>query len=163
GELAGSIDLNHVSFRYQVDSPLVLDDVSLRIAAGEFVAIVGPSGSGKSTLIRLLLGLEVPEQGSIVYDGRDLAQLDVQEVGRRTGAVTQNGKIRSGSIYWNIVGESRRTLDEAWEAARMSGFSEDIEEMPMGMHTVLQAGGPTLSGGQRQRLMIARAIVNRPR
>src|SRR5262249_49801864 len=82
GELSGAIDIEHVCFRYHEDGPLVLNDVSLHINPGEYIALVGPSGSGKSTLTRLLLGLETPESGSIYYDGRDLAQLDVQKLRR---------------------------------------------------------------------------------
>ena len=163
GELAGRIDVDHVSFRYQADGPLVLDDVSVHARPGEYIALVGPSGSGKSTLVRLLLGLEVAERGSINFDGRDISRLDVQKLRRKIGVVMQTGKIREGSLLQNIVGAWPLTIDDAWEAARQAGLEDDLREMPMGMHTVVQQGGPTLSGGQRQRLMIARAIVNRPR
>ena len=163
GELNGHIEISHVSFRYQEDGPLILDDVSIEVPTGNYIALVGPSGSGKSTLLRLMLGLEKPESGALYFDGRDLAQLDVQQLRLRIGVVVQNGKIRQGSIYDNIVGAQPLSVDEAWEAARMAGFDEDVREMPMGMHTVLQQGGGSLSGGQRQRLMIARAVVSRPR
>jgi ATP-binding cassette subfamily C protein len=163
GELTGHIEVSHVSFRYASDGPLILDDVSVEIPAGKFVALVGPSGCGKSTLLRLMLGLETAESGAIYYDGRDVAHIDVQRLRRKIGVVVQNGKIRQGSIFENIVGSQPLSLDDAWEAARMAGLEEDVERMPMGMHTVLQQGGGQLSGGQRQRLMIARAIVNRPR
>jgi ATP-binding cassette subfamily C protein len=111
----------------------------------------------------MLLGLERPETGSVYYDDKDLALLDVQKLRRRIGVVMQNNKIRAGSLFQNIVGGSGLTLDDAWEAARMAGLEADINQMPMGMHTVLQQGGSTLSGGQRQRLLIARAIATRPR
>jgi ABC-type bacteriocin/lantibiotic exporter with double-glycine peptidase domain len=137
--------------------------VSLDISPGEFIAVVGPSGSGKSTLLRLLLGMETPAAGSISYDGRELSQLDVQKLRRRIGVVVQNGTIRAGSIFDNIVGVSKLTQEDAWEAARMAGLEDDLRQMPMGLHTVLQQGGTTLSGGQRQRLLIARAIVTRPK
>jgi len=163
GELAGEIEVGRVTFRYHEDGPTILSDISLRVEPGEYVAIVGPSGSGKSTLLRLLLGLETPETGSVYYDGRDLALLDVQRLRRRIGVVTQNGTIRTGSIFSNIAGSLPLREGDAWEAARMAGFDEDIRQMPMGMHTVVQQGGGTLSGGQRQRLIIARAIVSRPR
>jgi ABC-type bacteriocin/lantibiotic exporter with double-glycine peptidase domain len=163
GVLAGDIELEHLVFRYQADGPPVLRDVTIRIRAGEFVAFVGPSGSGKSTLLRLLLGFEVPEAGAVYYDGQELAGLDIQSVRRQIGVVLQNGRLMSGDIFTNITGSSPATLDDAWEAARMAGFDEDIKSMPMGMHTVVSEGGGTLSGGQRQRLMIARAIVQRPR
>ncbi|MSU36752.1 MAG: NHLP bacteriocin export ABC transporter permease/ATPase subunit [Pedosphaera sp.] len=163
GDLTGQIEFSHVSFRYAKDGPLILRDVSFQIAAGEFVAIVGPSGSGKSTLFRLLLGFESPESGTIYYDGMDLAVLDIQLVRKRLGVVLQNGKLAPGDIFQNIVGFSPRTLDDAWDAACKAGLDEDIDQMPMGMHTVLSEGAGTLSGGQRQRLMIARAIVGKPR
>ncbi len=163
GEVSGLIEVSHVTFRYQQDGPTILNDVSLRIEPGEYVALVGPSGSGKSTLLRMLLGLDVPETGSVYYDGRDLQLLDVQKLRRKIGVVSQNATIRSGSVFANIVGSLPLTLDDAWEAARMAGLDEDVKGMPMGMNTVLQQGGGTLSGGQRQRLIIARAIVARPR
>jgi len=163
GQITGRIEFNHVNFRYKPGDPLVLHDLSLQISPGEFVAVVGPSGSGKSTLTRLLLGFEKPESGTVLLDGLDLAGLDIQMVRRQFGVVLQGGKLMPGDIFRNIVGNSMLTLEDAWEAARLSGLEEDIREMPMGMHTVLGEGSSTLSGGQRQRLMIARAIVTRPR
>ncbi|HEX2188174.1 MAG TPA: NHLP bacteriocin export ABC transporter permease/ATPase subunit [Longimicrobiaceae bacterium] len=163
GELTGAVELQHVSFRYGADGPPVLRDVSLRVRPGEFVAFVGPSGSGKSTLLRLLLGFEAPEAGSVSYDEQDLAGLDVQAVRRQMGTVLQDGTLLSGSVFDNIVGAAAASQDDAWEAARMAGLDEDIRQMPMGMHTYIGDGGKTLSGGQRQRLMIARALLNRPR
>jgi ABC-type bacteriocin/lantibiotic exporter with double-glycine peptidase domain len=152
-----------VTFRYATDGPPVLEKVSFRARPGAFVALVGPSGSGKSTMLRLLLGFETPESGSVHLDAQDLAALDLQAVRRQMGVVLQAGKLSAGSIYQNIVGSSPYTLDDAWEAARSSGFDEDIRQMPMGMHTMVMEGGSGLSGGQRQRLMIARAIVAKPR
>lgn len=163
GELSGAIDVDHVSFRYAENGPPVLDDISIRIRPGELVALVGPSGSGKSTLLRLLLGFERPSSGTILYDGRDLGSLDVRSVRRQIGTVLQNGRLLSGDIFRNIVGSSTLTLEDAWTAARMAGFDDDIRQMPMQMHTVISEGGGTLSGGQRQRLLIARALVSRPR
>ena len=163
GELSGEIELSHVSFRYHNDGPLVLDDVSLEARPGEFVAIVGPSGAGKSSVLRLLLGFETPENGSVYYDHQHLATLDVQSVRRQIGVVLQNAQVLPGSIFENIVGSSPLTLEDASEAAKMAGLDEDVEQMPMGMHTFIMEGGGTLSGGQRQRLLIARAVVGRPR
>ncbi len=163
GDLSGLIEVNHVSFRYRPDTPLVLRDVSLRIPAGKFVAIVGPSGSGKSTLFRLLLGFEAPESGSIYFDHQDLMRLDIQAVRRQIGVVLQSGRLLGASIYQNIIGSAPLSIDDAWEAARMAGLEADIKAMPMGMHTVIAEGGGGLSGGQRQRLMIARAFVRKPR
>jgi len=163
GRITGDIEVSQVSFRYDVDGPLVLDNVSLNVKPGEFLAIVGSSGSGKSTLLRLLLGFERPEAGTIFYDRQDLTLLDIREVRRQIGVVLQNGSIMPGSIFRNIVGSANLSLDDAWEAARMAGLNQDIAEMPMGMLTMISFGGGTLSGGQRQRLMIARAVVRKPR
>ncbi|NIS83196.1 MAG: NHLP bacteriocin export ABC transporter permease/ATPase subunit, partial [Anaerolineales bacterium] len=164
GDLIGEIEVNHVSFRYREDGPLILEDVSIRIQAGEFVAFVGPSGSGKSTLLRLLMGFETPESGGIFYDGQDLCGLDLRAVRQQIGVVLQSAKIMSGDIFTNIVGASPyMTVDDAWEAARMTGLDDDIKLMPMGMNTVVSEYGSNLSGGQRQRLLIARAIINKPR
>jgi ABC-type bacteriocin/lantibiotic exporter with double-glycine peptidase domain len=142
---------------------LVLDDVSLRIQTGQFIALVGPSGSGKSTLFRLLMGFETPTAGAIYYGNLSLTTLNPHSVRQQLGVVLQNGKLMPGDILTNIIGVSNLTTDDAWEAARMAGLAEDIEAMPMGMHTVVGMGGTTFSGGQKQRLLIARAIVRKPR
>jgi NHLM bacteriocin system ABC transporter ATP-binding protein len=163
GELTGEIDFSHVSFRYRGDAPLVLDDVSFRVRPGEFVALVGPTGCGKSTILRLLLGFETPESGSVLYDGQSLEQVDITAVRRQCGVVLQNGALLAGDIRTNILGNSNYTVDDAWEAAKMAGVDHDIAAMPMGMQTMLPDGANTLSGGQRQRIMIARALVSRPR
>ncbi|MES2295980.1 MAG: NHLP bacteriocin export ABC transporter permease/ATPase subunit [Pseudomonadota bacterium] len=164
GKLQGAIEVSRLSFSYSADGPLILDDVSLKIEAGEFVALVGSSGSGKSTLLRLLLGFEVPGAGAIYYDQQDMARVDLPALRRQLGVVLQNGQLLSGDIFSNIVGASATlTIDDAWDAATQADIADDIRAMPMGMHTVVSDGGGTLSGGQRQRLLIARAIVNRPR
>ncbi|MEA5461132.1 NHLP bacteriocin export ABC transporter permease/ATPase subunit [Arcicella sp. LKC2W] len=163
GELAGEIEMNSVSFRYKEGLPLVLNNVTFKVKPGEMVAFVGASGSGKSTIMRLLLGFEQAEAGSIYYDGDAYESMNKELVRRQIGVVLQNGALMSGSIYQNIVGNSELTLDDAWEAARMAGMEEDIKHMPMEMHTVISEGAGTFSGGQRQRLMIARAIAHKPR
>ncbi len=164
GQLRGRIEVSNVTFRYKPDDPPVLDSISLHADPGEFIALVGPSGSGKSTMLRILLGFERPESGSVAFDGFDTESLDVQSVRRQIGVVLQDGALMPGDIFTNIIGSSiELTLDDAWEAARMAGLDKDIEAMPMGMHTVIPEGGGALSGGQKQRLMIARALVNRPR
>ncbi|MGW7368720.1 NHLP bacteriocin export ABC transporter permease/ATPase subunit [Streptomyces sp. NPDC054841] len=162
GELSGAIEARKVSFRYADDGPLVLDDVSLTVRPGEFVAIVGPSGCGKTTLLRLLIGFDKPASGSVLYDGQDLAALDQAAVRRQCGVVLQNAQPFTGSILDCICGAEPFTQEEAWEAAEMAGLAEDIRRMPMGMQTMI-AGGGAISGGQRQRLMIAQALVRRPR
>lgn len=163
GELTGRIEVSHLTFRYQEDGPAVLDDVSLEAAPGEFIALVGPSGAGKSTLLRVLLGFEAPDSSSVYYDGHDLAAIDVTAVRRQTGVVLQSSRLTAGDIFSNIVGAGAYSLEDAWAAARMAGIEGDIRAMPMGLHTVVAEGGGTLSGGQQQRLLIARALVSRPR
>jgi ATP-binding cassette subfamily C protein len=165
-ELLGALALNHVSFRYpgQAQGTKVLDDVSLQVRPGEFVALVGHSGSGKSTLVRLLLGFETPDSGTVTYDGRELATLDLREVRRQIGVVLQDAELLPSDIFSNIVGFAPSlTLEDAWLAARLAGLEDDIRAMPMGMHTLVGEGGGNLSGGQRQRLLIARAIARRPK
>ena len=163
GELRGAIRIEAATFRYEKDGPQVLDRVSLAVAPGECVAIVGASGSGKSTIIRLLLGFEAPETGQVLFDDQDLATLDVAAVRRQIGVVLQSSRLSQGSIYENIAGGAALTLDEARSAAVAAGLADDLEDMPMGLHTVLSDEGANLSGGQRQRLLIARAIARRPR
>ncbi|GAB1544457.1 NHLP bacteriocin export ABC transporter permease/ATPase subunit [Scytonema sp. NUACC21] len=163
GRLSGRVVVEHVVFRYRNDGPPILDNVSLRAEPGEFIALVGTSGSGKSTLFRLLLGFETPESGSIYYDGQELTGLDVHAVRRQMGVVLQNSRLMSASIFENIASGANVTTDEAWEAVRMAGFADDIQAMPMGMHTVVSEGGGNLSGGQQQRMLIARALVLKPR
>jgi NHLM bacteriocin system ABC transporter ATP-binding protein len=164
GELSGTLELSRVSFRYLASGPPVLDDVTIRVAQGEYVALVGPSGSGKSTIFRLLLGFEQPESGAIFFDGKAVDTLDVSGVRRQIGVVLQNSRLMTGSIYENICGGAiQLPMNEVWEAARLAGLDADIRAMPMGMHTAISEGVSTLSGGQRQRLMIARALIRRPR
>ena len=162
--LSGGIELNNVQFRYNDSMPYVIDNLSLKVRPGEYVAIVGATGCGKSTLMRLLLGFELPEKGAVYYDGKDLAKIDLKSLRRRIGVVLQDGKLFSGDIFSNIVISAPwLTLDDAWEAAEMSGIAADIRRMPMGMHTVISEGGGGISGGQRQRLLVARAIAPKPK
>ena len=163
GQLTGKIDVTNAAFRYSPDAPPALGGVSLQAAAGEFIAIVGPSGSGKSTLTRLLLGLDQPMQGTIQYDGQDLRHLDTELVRRQIGVVLQNGKLFPGTLFENIIGNFEGTIDDAWEAARQAGIADDIRAMPMGMHTIVTEASAAFSGGQIQRIIIARALVGKPR
>lgn len=163
GPLRGGLSLTNVAFRYVPTGTPTLDDISFEVRPGQFVAIVGPSGSGKSTLMRLLLGFERPEAGTVCYDGRDLASLDLGAIRRQIGTVLQSSRLIPGSIYENITAGRIITPDEAWDAARAVGIAADIAAMPMQMQTYLGASGGGLSGGQRQRLVIARAIATAPR
>lgn len=163
GVVRGLVEADRISYRYTAQGPLILDNVSIAIQPGQYVAIVGPSGCGKSTLLRLLLGFEQPRSGAIYYDGQDLAGLDLGALRRQIGVVLQNGRISGGTIFENIQAGSLLTREEALEAAGLAALDQDIEEMPMGLHTVLAEGGGTLSGGQRQRLLIARALAHKPK
>lgn len=162
--IKGHIELRNIVFRYSPELLPALNNISMEVQPGEFVAVVGPSGSGKSTLLRLLLGFDSPEQGSVLYDGADIRDMEIRSLRRQIGAVLQSGKVMSGNILKNILGASSNLTErDAWEAAEMAGFDNDIREMPMGMQTIVAEGGGTLSGGQRQRLLIARALVRKPR
>lgn len=162
--LSGSIELNHVSFRYSETTPLIIDDLSLKISSGQYVAIVGSTGCGKSTLMRLLLGFEKPQKGAIYYDGKDMDTIDLRSLRRKIGSVMQNGGLLSGDIFANItISAPWLTLDDAWAAAEIAGMADDIRRMPMGMFTLISEGQGGISGGQKQRLMIARAVAPKPR
>ncbi len=161
GPITGTIEFRNVVFRYAPDSPIVLDRLSFTIAPGEFVAVVGPSGSGKSTAVRLILGFESPEDGQILVDGRDLAELDLDLVRGQMGVVIQNGQITRTSILNNILGAVGGTEADAWKAAAEANLDEDIAAMPMKMQTMVDP--QIISGGQAQRILLARALVRRPR
>ena len=162
--VTGNIEINHISFRYEENAPYVLDDLNLKIKAGEYVAIVGRTGCGKSTLVRLMLGFEKPEKGSVFYDQHDLSAIDPRSLRKQIGVVMQSGQLFQGDIFSNItISAPQLTLNEAWEAAEMAGLAQDIRDMPMGMHTMISEGQGGISGGQKQRLMIARAIAPKPK
>ncbi len=162
--VSGALELTNVSFRYDEDMPYVLDNFSLKIRPGQYVAIVGRTGCGKTTLMRLLLGFETPSRGAVYYDGKDLTTLDMKSLRRKIGVVLQDGRLFAGDIFSNItISAPWLTMEDAWEAARMAGIDEDIRNMPMEMHTYISEGSGGISGGQRQRLMIARAIAPKPK
>lgn len=162
--LSGGIELNNVSFRYNENMPLIVDNLSLKIRPGQYVALVGATGCGKSTLMRLMLGFETPQKGAVYFDGKDLSSIDLKSLRRKIGVVMQNGKLFSGDVFSNItISAPWLTLNDAWEAAELAGIAEDIRRMPMGMHTIISEGSGGVSGGQRQRLMIARAIAPKPK
>ena len=162
--LSGKIELNNVCFRYSEDSPYIIQNLSLKIRAGEYVAIVGQSGCGKSTLIRLLLGFETPEKGAVYYDGKDLNKLEMSSLRKEIGIVLQESGLFRGDLFSNItISDPTLSLDDAWDAAEKAGIADDIRAMPMGMHTYISEGQGGISGGQRQRIMIARAIAPHPK
>jgi ABC-type bacteriocin/lantibiotic exporter with double-glycine peptidase domain len=158
--LRGGIEFSHVSFSYGATP--VLTNLSLRIAPGEHVAIVGPSGCGKSTVLRLILGLDRPRSGTIYVDGQDQALLDTRVIRRQMGAVMQASVLFPGTIFENIRAATDISLDEAWDVARLADIADDIEALPMGLHTRVTEGLGNLSGGQVQRLLLARALAGRP-
>ena len=162
--LSGSVEMDHVSFRYAEDEPYILNDLSLKIRPGEYVALVGRTGCGKSTLVRLLLGFEKPEKGAVFYDGRNIEKLDLPSLRRKIGTVTQDAGLFQGDIFSNIViSAPELSQKDAWEAAEAAGIADDIRAMPMGMNTIIAEGQGGISGGQRQRIMIARAIAPKPK
>ncbi|MEA5449682.1 NHLP bacteriocin export ABC transporter permease/ATPase subunit [Leptolyngbya sp. CCNP1308] len=163
GQLSGALSMDRVTFRYSDEGPVILDDVSFEAKPGEFIALVGPSGSGKSTAMRLLLGFDVPQAGTVYYDGQALSGLDVVAVRRQCGVVLQTSRLSAGSIFENLAGGALISLDDAWDAAEKAGLAADLRAMPMQMHTVVSEGGSNLSGGQRQRLLIARALAVKPK
>jgi ATP-binding cassette subfamily C protein len=163
GSLRGDVSLRNVSFRYQSDTPMILNGLDLDIRAGEMVAIVGHSGCGKSTILRMLLGFEQPEQGSVMFDNQDLATLDVGSVRRQLGVVLQDGQLMPGSIFQNLAGSATISESDAWELAEIVALADDIKAMPMKLETMITMNGGAFSGGQRQRLLIARALASRPR
>ena len=162
--ITGGVEMEHVSFRYSEDGPYILDDLSLKVRPGEYVAIVGRTGCGKSTLIRLLLGFEKPEKGAVYYDSKSMADIDLPSLRRCIGTVMQDAGLFQGDIYSNItITAPQLTMTEAWEAAEKAGVADDIRAMPMGMNTIISEGQGGISGGQRQRIMIARAIAPKPK
>ncbi|MBQ1258192.1 MAG: ATP-binding cassette domain-containing protein, partial [Clostridia bacterium] len=162
--LSGLIELENVSFRYADNQPNVIENLSLRITPGQYVAIVGKTGCGKSTLFRLLLGFETAQKGVISFDKKSIETLDLKSLHKNIGVVMQNGKLFHGDIYSNItISAPWLSLDDAWKAAELAGIADDIREMPMGMNTMISEGSGGISGGQKQRLMIARAIAPNPK
>jgi ABC-type bacteriocin/lantibiotic exporter with double-glycine peptidase domain len=163
GRLTGAIELQDVSFRYAPGAGPVLEAISVRIAAGEKVALVGPSGAGKSTLARLLLGLHLPERGTVRFDGRDLRQLDLAKVRNQVGVVMQESFLFDDTVRANLALHDDDLPQERlrW-AARMACVDEVIEHLPQGFAARVGENGGLLSGGQRQRLCLARALAHGP-
>ena len=162
--IKGNIRLEGVSFKYNENAPLVVNDLSLEIHEGEYIAIVGPTGCGKSTLTRLLLGFEKPISGDIYFDDYNIKDVDLISLRKNIGTVMQNGTLFHADILSNIIISSPNLKEEdAWAAAEIANIADDIREMPMKMGTVISEGQGGISGGQKQRIMIARAIVHKPK
>ena len=162
--LSGDIEVSHVSFKYEEHSPEILKGMSFRIKSGQYVAIVGRTGCGKTTLMRLLLGFEMPDKGTIYYGGKDITHLDLKSLRKNIGVVSQDDKLFAGDIYSNIViCAPQLGVDSAWRAAEIAGIADDIRKMPLGMNTYITEGSGGISGGQKQRIMIARAVAPGPK
>jgi ATP-binding cassette subfamily C protein len=163
GELSGGIEITQLSFKYPDSPDWSLKELNLTIHPGQFVALTGSSGSGKSTLVRLLLGFENYNVGSILFDNKELRDLDIRGIRDQLGVVLQNSKIMQGTVLYNITGSSSYTEDDAWKAAEMAGCFDEIMNLPNKMYTILPPGGDILSGGQQQRIIIARALIRNPK
>ena len=162
--LGGEVLFDRISFRYDPDGPLILDDVTIRARPGEFIAIAGESGAGKSTLFRLALGIDLPTAGAVYYDGRDLRHLNLKQVRRKVGAVPQSVRLHPQDIWDNIVAHHEApTTGEVWQTARAAEIEKEIKAMPMGMMTMVGSSGAVLSGGESQRVTIARSLLGSPR
>ncbi len=161
--LQGALSIDHVSFRYNKNSAYLLKNYSLTANPGQCIGITGPSGSGKSTLIRLLLGFEACETGSILFDGYNIKDLNIQSLRQQLGVVLQDSNLLPGTIEENLSYGGLYSTEKIMHALSLVGFEEDLSNLPMGIYTFLLDGASTLSSGQKQRLLIARALVNQPK
>ncbi|NQZ10751.1 MAG: peptidase domain-containing ABC transporter, partial [Algicola sp.] len=163
-DLAGSISVNNISFRYSDATPEVLSNFSLEIKAGESVAITGPSGCGKSTLLKLMLGLNKPDSGEVLLDGLPMEQLGNRQYRQQIAAVMQNDQLLSGSVADNIAFFAIPIdMELVAQCAGRASIHEDIIKMPMGYDSLIGDMGSSLSGGQKQRLLLARALYQKPK
>ena len=163
GVLQGTLSAEGLAFRYGPDQPWVLETVSFQAEAGSFLAIVGASGCGKSTLLRLLLGFEQPVRGRLCFDGQPAESLQHERLRTQIGTVLQDAQLVGSTILEVIAAGRPLSLEQAWQLAEQVGLADELRSLPMGMQTLVPAGGATLSGGQRQRLAIARALAGAPR
>ncbi len=163
GRFYGNVEVDHLDFRYGADETLVLKDISFKIAAGEYIGIVGASGCGKSTLLKCLLGFETASKGKIYYDNKDIETLDKRELRKQMGVVIQDGRLTSGTILSNIeIASPGISVERVLDLMREVGMKEEIDHMPMGIYTEISEYGSSISGGQQQRILIARALANNP-
>ncbi len=164
GLIKGSIEFNHVFFKYETNANMVINDISFKINEGDYIGIVGASGSGKSTLLRLILGFEKINSGKIYIGQKDLDTIDIGSIRSQMGVVLQNSQLFSGNIFTNISGNNYDiSEEEVWKACEQSGIKSDVESFPMGLNTYIADNSSTISGGQKQRILIARALVKKPK
>ena len=150
--IRGDVTFEHVTFRYRIDGPEVLHDVSFKVTAGQVIGVVGPSGSGKSTIAKLIQRLYVPESGRVLIDGVDLAMVDTTWLRRQIGVVLQENVLFNASIRDNIaLANPAMPIERVIQAAQLAGAHEFILETPEGYDTIVGERGTSLSGGQRQR------------
>ena len=160
----GDVTFDHATFRYRIDGPAVLHDISLRVPAGQIIGVVGASGSGKSTLTKLIQRLYVPESGRVLVDGIDLSVVDPSWLRRQIGVVLQENVLFNCSVRDNIaLADPAMPIEQIIAAAQVSGAHDFILELPKGYDTIVGERGSSLSGGQKQRLAIARALMMDPR
>lgn len=163
-ELKGNIRFKNLSFKYNNLQQDILRDFSFTVKQGDFIAITGRTGCGKSTLLRLILGFEKAQQGDLFFDDINICDMNIKHLRRQIGTVLQDGKLLADSIYANITFfEPGLTMTDAWEAAEIAHIASDIRKMPMGMLTIISEGDGAISSGQKQRILIARAVIKKPR
>ncbi|RZQ53804.1 ABC transporter ATP-binding protein [Pseudoalteromonas phenolica] len=162
--LEGDIEVNNVSFAYSDATPNVLDNLTLKIKAGESVAITGPSGCGKSTLLKILLGLNKAKSGKVLIDGVPLEQIGARQYRQQIAAVMQDDELLSGSVSDNIAFfDSPVDMERVVYCAQLAAIHDDIAQMPMGYDSLIGDMGSSLSGGQKQRIILARALYKQPK
>lgn len=163
GKLDGSVEASNVSFSYSKEEGSVLEDVSIRAGKGDYIGIVGTSGCGKSTLLQILLGFEKPDKGCVFYDHKNLDHISKPDLRKKLGVVLQDESLFTGSIYENISASvAGMTQEQAWKLLDEVSLKEEVEQMPMGLHTLVTESGSTISGGQKQRILLARALAGKP-
>ncbi len=162
--IKGYVEVRDLAFRYAEGEPFVFENVSFRIAAGDYVAITGPSGGGKTTLLKIMLGLMQPTRGEVLIDGKPLALIGNEAFRDIIGVVMQDDHLLSGTIADNICFfDESHDFERMARCANLACMHEDIIQMPMGYNSLIGDMGTSLSGGQRQRILLARALYRQPR